>query len=320
MATNLFSTYSTGENRVTASIIAVLRSVTLDRIQRLLRALIEDKEFELIRFQNQLSKGGSGAPDAVIQSSCRLLVETKIKLNAVRDDQLKRHLKRLDEATETNRLLLVLTPDDSQPSALDTINDERLVWARFTDFHQAIDDMLSEKSEVVSEREAFLLRELQEMFVAENLVASEYDVVVVPARFAWPEYEEHHAYVCQADRAFQQVSRIAFYAHGCIQPLVPLILESHDHVEFTECKHKGRLGELVSANLKAKKRTEGTAYKVLLLSAPDSPDTMKLDRPIPNDLVAKSGRPTAFTQNQRYVSSGRLRTATTTSDLVDGKT
>src|SRR5688572_29660118 len=48
MATNLFSTYSTGENRVTASILAVLQSLSLRRTERILGALMERLEFELV--------------------------------------------------------------------------------------------------------------------------------------------------------------------------------------------------------------------------------------------------------------------------------
>jgi len=285
-------------------------------MQRLLGALLEESEFELVTFQNQPSKGAVGVPDAIIQSSCRLLVETKIKRNTVKVDQLENHLKRLDQATEAVCILLVLTPDDTRPSILDVIRDDRLAWASFAALDQAIDEMLDDKYEVVSEREAFLLRELQNMLMAENLVVSTNDVVVVPARNAWPEYEQYHAYVCQPDRPFQQVIRLAFYSYGHIHPLVPLILESHPHVEFVPGKHKGKLGELISTLLKANKRKEGTAYKVVFLSPPESPDTLKLDHSIPNDLKSKAGKTTAFTQNQRYVPSERLRTAKTTSDLV----
>ena len=125
---SIFSTYSTGENRVTASFLAVLRSLSLDRIQRLLGALLEQSEFELVRFQNQPSKDGDGVPDAIIQSSIRLLVETKAERNGVRLPQIERHLARLDDATEATALLLVLTPDDSRPACLNELNDDRVVW------------------------------------------------------------------------------------------------------------------------------------------------------------------------------------------------
>ncbi|HJQ35812.1 MAG TPA: hypothetical protein VKB93_01605 [Thermoanaerobaculia bacterium] len=49
---SLFSTYSTGENRVTASILAVLRSLSLRHTERLLGAMLEAPELELLDFSN----------------------------------------------------------------------------------------------------------------------------------------------------------------------------------------------------------------------------------------------------------------------------
>ena len=318
---SIFSTYSTGENRVTASVLAVLRSLSLDRIQRLLGALLES-DFELVRFQNQPSKGGKGVPDAIIHASVRLLVETKIKRNGIDLpidlDQIQRHLDRLDEANEVTRLLLVITPDDVRPKILDSLKDggKRLVWSSFDKLDQAIDEMLEDKYEVLSEREAFLLRELQTMLEDEQLLANPYDVVVVAARIAWPEYKQLHAYVCQPNRSFQQVSRLAFYAEGVIQPLVPKILDSKDDVTMVAGKYSGMLGELVERIVKEQRREQGERNKVLLLSAPDSPDTLRLPGPIPNDLKSQADKPTAFTMGQRYIASERLLVAKTTGDLV----
>lgn len=312
---SIFSTYSTGENRVTASILAVLRSLSLDRMQRLLGGLLEQSEFELLKFENQPSKGGAGVPDAIIQSSIRILLETKTVRDSVVPAQIKRHLQRLDQSTETTLILLVLTPDDNRPSALDKMNDSRIVWASFALLDQAIDEILNDKYEVVSEREAFLLRELQNMLAAEGLLASANDVVVVAARNAWPEYNELHAYVCQPNRPFQQVTRLGFYSKGVIYPLVPKIIATFDEVEMARNRYEGELGTLVHRLLDGGYRPEGDFFKVLLLSAPDSPDTLKLVAPIPNDKRSKTGKPTAFTMGQRYVSSEALGTAKTTSDL-----
>src|SRR3954453_10547720 len=121
MAINIFSTYSTGENRVTASILAVLQSLSLQRTQRLIGALLEQSEFELVRFENQPAKGGKGVPDASIVSSVRLLIETKTSLNAVDYKQLQQHLKRFDETNEAVKLLLVLTPDDQCPKIINQL-------------------------------------------------------------------------------------------------------------------------------------------------------------------------------------------------------
>lgn len=313
--TSIFSTYSTGENRVTASFLAVLRSLSLDRMQRLIGSLLEQSEFELIRFENQPAKDGVGVPDAIIQSSIRLLIETKTVRDAIRLPQIKRHLERLDKATEAVAILLVLTPDDVRPSELDKLSDPRVVWTSFSILDQAIDEMLDDKYEVVSEREAFLLRALQTMLAEEKLLANPNDVVIVAARSAWPEYKELHAYVCQPNRPFQQVTRLGFYSKGSIYPLVPKIIATHDEIEMVKNRYDGELGLLVSRLLKEEKRPENGMFKVLMLSAPDSPDTLRLDRPIPNDKLSKTGKTTAFTMGQRYVASERLIQAKTTSDL-----
>jgi hypothetical protein len=284
-------------------------------MSRLLGSLLEQSEFELIHFENQPSKDGTGVPDAIIQSSLRLLLETKTERNAVNLPQLQRHLARLESASEKTSILLVLTPDDTRPSILDKLNDARCAWASFAMLDQAIDEILDDKYEVVSEREEFLLRELQSMLGAENLLANANDVAIVAARSAWPEYNELHAYVCQPNRSFQQVARMGFYSKGVIYPLVPSILATFDEVEIKENAYDGELGVLVNKLVKDEARPLGGLFKVLLLSAPDSPDTLKLANPISNDKRSKTGKPTAFTMGQRYVASDALTRARTTSDL-----
>jgi hypothetical protein len=155
------------------------------------------------------------------------------------------------------------------------------------------------------------------MLQDEGLIASAKDIAVIAARAAWPEYQQFHAYVCQPERSFQLISRIAFYADAAIQPLVPKIIEVHDQVEFAAQRYRGALGDLVNALLGVKARQEGKYYKVFLLSAPDSPDTLKLRDRVPNDLRAKSGRTAAYVQGQRYVSTDALVKAVKTSDLVE---
>ena len=144
------------------------------------------------------------------------------------------------------------------------------------------------------------------------------DIVVVPARHAWPEYLRCHAYICQPDRSFKTVTHIAFYTGGEIKPVVPRIREVYEHVEFASGAYSGSLGKLVDALLDdpASLKETGIAYKIMVLSPPEDRTTLTLDRPVTNDLRSKSGRLVAYTQNQRYVSWQQLRTANTTADLV----
>ena len=263
-------------------------------------------------------------PDAIIHASIRLLIETKIHQNAISTPdhlvQIKAHLTKLHSGREATKRLLVITPDDVRPTILDSLTSKKdkraLVWSSFARLDQAIDEMLGEDTEVTSERESFLLRQLQMMLEDEYLLASSNDVVVVSARDAWPEYNQIHAYVCQPKRQFQQVSRVAFYTKGQIYPLVPKILEKHDDVLLVRGQHPGKLGQLVDRLIKEKRREEGGRNKVLLLSAPDSPDTLHLPGPIMNNSMSQTGKPIAFTMGQRYVYSERLKTAKTTQDLV----
>jgi hypothetical protein len=296
-----------------------MKFLSLQRTERLLGAIMEQSEFELVNFQNQPSKGGDGVPDASISSSCRILIETKIKRDTVKIDQLRRHLKRLDDDKESEQFLLVLTPDESRPLVIDKLQDKRIVWASFASLDQAIEELLSDNQEIVSEREAFLLRHLQIMLIEKNLIGSVNDIVVIPARKAWSEYNETNAYVCQAERVFQPVKYLAFYESSQIHPIVPKILEIHDSIVFERSIHKGRLGEVVNSFIESRRREEGGIHKVILLSAPDDPQTQRLNAPIVNDLTSESGRKTAFTQNQRYVSLDRLKKARTTSELVGDK-
>jgi hypothetical protein len=164
-------------------------------------------------------------------------------------DQAKRSLRRPDPASpgqlysseEAIRFLLVLTPDQAEPPALQSVKDpeDRLLWASFVTLEQAINELLSDNAEavdsagVISEREAFLLRELQMMLVEEGLVESQSEVLVVAARHAWPEYQWCSAYICQQGRSFRPVKRIGFYSLGQIHELAPMISKTHDDVVWS---------------------------------------------------------------------------------------
>ncbi len=321
MDESIFSTYSAGENRVTGSILAVLRSLALGRTERLLGALLQESEFQLLHFQNQAAKGGEGVPDAVINGSCRLLIETKVVRNAVSTEQVSRHLKRL-VGKEALERLLVLTPDDRRPETLAALTDTRIAWASFAMLDQAIDELLADPREVIAEREAFLLRNVQLMLQEEGLLKSADEVVVVPAARAWPEYLKFSAYVCQPNRTFQQVDYMAFYADGAIQPKIPIILDVVHAVAF-EPDSSGvsqEVAHLIREMLKESVRERGVLHKVFLLSPSTDSRTITLSGPVTNDLTSSTGRGIAFTQNQRYVSLSRLQAAKHTSELCQSET
>jgi hypothetical protein len=138
------------------------------------------------------------------------------------------------------------------------------------------------------------------------------EVVVVAARFAYPEYLRRSVYVCQAKRTFRDgLTHMGFYANGAIQRHVASIRHQEDLVTFSRQEAASRrsgsetdrqVGEVIELLLADGPREEGEQYQVFLLSGPEDPDTIRLDRPITNDTVTESGRPWAWTLNQRYVS------------------
>lgn len=146
------------------------------------------------------------------------------------------------------------------------------------------------------------------------------DTAVVAARHAWPLYEQERAYVCQAGRWFRPVARLAFYTDREIKADVPLIRHRRDNVVWTEdhaveLSAGSREDRKIAAVIRASRREEWTegVYQVFLLTRPGDADHRVLPSALPH---RTSGRGSAFTQRQRYVSLHALETATTTADLV----
>ena len=318
MGIGLFSVYATRENRITAAVLSVFRGLTLGAIDRILAALLKQSEFELVEIEDQPARDGRGVPDGAIVASCRILLETKVSRNAVNRTQIERHLARLNDKKEATTCLLVLTPDDTPSPVIESIDDPRVVWASFVELNQAIDAYLSDSQEVVAEREAFLLRELQGLLVAEGLIGTGYDTLIVAARRAWPLYAECGvaAYVCQPNRSFQTVQRLAFYCANRIESKIPRIIKRHVDVILEGNAHVDRLREVIEEYLKARPERRGKRAQVMVLSGPDDHDTVRLPSPIENDLLAESGRRIAYTQGHTYARLDDLKQVRSTSELV----
>lgn len=148
-----------------------------------------------------------------------------------------------------------------------------------------------------------------------------FDTVVVPAREAFPFYEKHRVYICQAGRTFRPVERIAFYADQEIKPAIPFITKRMDNVEWTE-ENAARLGQSADSSdlalaeiIREARRagwTEGRHQVFWLSGANADPRHRALASPVPHHA---RGKGSAFTQRQRYASLHALETAASTADL-----
>jgi hypothetical protein len=320
MPNPLFSTYTQGENRVTSTVIAVLQHVKNQLAEDILEALTDESDLSLVSFDNQVM-GVDSVPDAAIKSSTALWFETKTSRDAVDREQLENHLHALEEDEAELQRLIVLTPDARLPDEVDEIDDERIVWANFDSLIDTIETVFERdvgnaeaSMSVHTEREAFLLRELSRFLYDENLVSGKDDrVLVVAARKAWPEYQKHGLYFCQANRSFKPVDHLAFYTDGEIKTAVPSVTDAIESIKFTEetvrnhsdpsQSQREKLLDAVTQFRKEGSERYGETEKVIFLR-----DDIELDYPVKNDKTASdSDRTVAFVQGHRYVSFSKLR-------------
>lgn len=366
---NIFSNYSQGENRVTSSIISVISKLSLDSITYIFGEIERKNGIEgfkdLIKFEDQAShsikttkESQKTIPDAEISANFKYMIETKIKSGVVDIKQISNHLKIKPSK------LIVLTPDVECPITELLENDEnkdRLYWLNFDSlveiFNNLVDgiaqDYLSSRTIRLFEHERFLLVELVDYIIKENLLSENYsdNVLVIPAKTAWSDYGEYKFYICQENRTFRPANYLAFYYDGGIQQKVPQIIGWIDSIptskgtELKEEDFKKILEESFKVNkVYAKGKEEETIkqqiinnslanindwiknrhsnkeefkeefHKIIFLASDENIKT--LSNQVTNNSTSTTGKNTAFVQNQRYVSFNKLRDAKTTSQLV----
>ena len=328
MTTPLFSTYRQGENRVTATFLAVLQRLSLPNIDRILQRLLwEDEEsYNLVSFENQIRTKGS-VPDARIRMGNTIWIETKTKRDDVRSDQIEKHLESISEG----EVLLVLTPDESRPPVLDAYktSEDRIAWSNFGELSDVIGEILRDEDEPPTEREAFLLRELVSMLREDGLLRRS-DVMVVAASSGWPMYKAIPVYRCALSlpvRTPDQFDYIGFYAEGEIKRIVPKVKKVVESINLTRQEERDALDlytKELAEDLWQKIRDDPEQrcwfdgrFKVMFLSEHDDHNqTVDLGKAIRNDKKSGSGKTVAFTFGKpRYVRLESLKNASTTTEL-----
>jgi hypothetical protein len=340
MPNPLFSRYSQGENRVTASILAVFERISFALVERILQILCEEPNLPLLQIKNQIKSGKKGrVPDGAIQASFAYWIETKIVPNSVDFEQLQGHLSGLSQVLNIDKKkLLVLTPDFEELQAIKSLNSDLVVWASFDDLYAAITEItatdeswLTSDFSPPSEQERFLLRELVQMLLAEGLINSGKSdaVLIVPARSAIEYYRNFSIYACQPNRSFQPVEYIGFYHSGVIDKHIAKVVgKPIEEIDLTKeaveeadiaPEIKQKLCQLVDQLKSYNSPIYGAKLKVFFLSSLNSSDTIELAQDIRNNLRNTAGRSYAFTQGQRYVPLAALKkNPATTTELLKG--
>jgi hypothetical protein len=325
-----------------------LERLNISVLSVFLQRIIDDSNFQLIEFTNQVKIGRDKTiPDARIKSSFDYLIETKIVADENIDNQLKGHLEHL----HGNSKLILLTPHNMRPEAVDNLgeNAQNVIWINFDRIIDIIDSIVADKGIILNEKEIFLLTELKDFIIKENLLSDPFDkrVLVIPARTAFPFYLDHNVYVCQADRTFTLSAYIAFYYDSAIQLPVPRILAYCDNLNLNSFDINDILWHKIgSPKINDKENKILFKYffdrnevierikifkkdlldnpnlisternKILILSSPYDERNSNIKTLIHNNLVSPNDVTAAYVQNQRYTNIDKLHSATFTSDLI----
>ena len=152
MATNLFSTYRQGENRVTSTLMAVLQRLSLPNIDRILQALLDRDDFNLATFENQpsLTRGSRERSNGVMAYRERLV-------------------RSCEEVVQSTKSLLScsLRTMRSPKICLNKLYG-RTSWLLLAQLKR----FLTMRTRILSEIEAFLLREFLSMLREDGLLIS----------------------------------------------------------------------------------------------------------------------------------------------------
>jgi hypothetical protein len=328
MHSGLFSAYRQGENRVTSSVLAVFERLDVGLLRRILATASGNPEMALLTFTNQVrGEGGGSVPDGAITANVGYYFEVKTDREAVREAQLREHVRHLDGRFRDERLF-VLTPDRTEPPAVRRLGDPRLTWFAFRELGDAIDDVLADRYVEVPELQRYLLRELLALFDRDGLLSA-VDTVIVPVNAqSLALYRRRGVYLCQPGRSIsEQVHYVGFYADGEIKPEIARILHRRDEVVFeTDLAVRATdscLGqsdpiyEMVLELLKHGEIAEDTVLQMFILSKSADALTLRLPEPVVGDATSPTGRHVAWTRNQRYVYSDDLRTAPRTTTELD---
>lgn len=312
--------------------MAVFERIDLELVRGILASASgAGDELAAVSFTNQVVGSGS-VPDARIAARFSWWFETKTTANCyVREghdrDQVRAHAQMLDDAES---LLFVLTPDPVRPAWFDILDGvaedrrARIWWIGFRDMADAMERLVGDPRRTVGEQTRFLLSELVALYETDGLLSFD-DTVIVAARHAWPEYLHRGVYACQANRSFKTgLKYFGFYAEAAIQPLIAS-LRRHVVAVPLNAEESARLrkigdaevADVIDALIADGTRLSDTLYDVILLSAPDSPDTVRLAEPILADTKTASGRNWGWTLGQRYTSLRALTSGVTRTSQLD---
>lgn len=175
----LFSTYRQGENRVTATLLAVLQNLSVHHFAQILQGLtgLEDRPLITIRNQSKTATTGekngsrekSSVPDAELSANFDIRLETKLGTSSGNTEQVRLHAAQVREGAR-HRFVVVLgkaasdVPDEE-------VSEDRLnvIEKSFAALLKILDDVVLQDP-FSSERERYLVHQFSAFINSEGLI------------------------------------------------------------------------------------------------------------------------------------------------------
>lgn len=300
---SIFGEYGQAENRLTVALLQILKVGAEPLIRHFAEGLGFDIPSNEIDIFSQVAARNC-TPDGLLESrfSFSLVIESKVKLNAVNQKQLD---ALLDDCSRRgpSTTLLYLTPDEAIPKIL---KGKECKWANWIKVRDVLQSFLVKPEIDNRELLEFLIDQFDTFASNLDVLEQGWDpdsgaVLVVPARNARGMAQRYSVYVCQNRRSFKPCGWIAFYANGQIDTIAEIASPPEDDVILTE---RSDLSDLAQHHPNRTKPCHLVQLK-----------NIRAIGPIKNDMLDKNGNIAAWVQNQRYTTIDKIEKAAVTSGL-----
>ena len=345
----IFGTYKNREDQLTLALLHIIKVGGEELLQEIVALASVDLQTSEMQVTTQVpfvsddeDKHERGCRvDGFIFHECgyHLYLETKITCNAINVDQLNSY--RNISVGNIQKIILYVTPDENRPKELNQ-GEAWVNWEDLLDFlkkytsdehsnsllkayveniillyDQAVKPRIKKKSKKKNiqsdeEYEAELLK-----LAKKNLIKpisslwndDDEDVLIVGGRWGEPIALKYGFYACQPGRTFLPTRYMAFYHRNRIKYLfrieeAPRDVETIEGLDIPSDYFIEKEPNYAKYTPEQKRRK---FFKLQLIHI--------FQTTIKNDAISKTGKRTAYTQNQRYTTVRKILTASYTSDL-----
>lgn len=300
---SIFGSYNQTENRVTATLLQILKIGGTEFIGKLMNQIEEidfpSSEINIVTQEREMHNVYDGMLDC--NFAFRVLVESKIEIGKINKKQLDGLIKNAVNPTD---YILFITPDNSKPQILET--KERPIywtnWKRINEILKEINTNQEPLNFLINEYEKFL-----EFLKLLNVVSPEQRVQIAAGSYGEPIALKFGFYACQNYRTIKESRYLAFYNNRGIHSLFEILGEPINNCDLSKIDNNNVKQYLIDYEPNYSSRDKRQFYNLKLVD-----DKLTIKHSGEN----KKGKKTAFTMGVfRYTTIDKLKSAKTTEDL-----